>query len=461
MIQKIFISLSFLALSLFSAQAATVDGVVSATVGGAAISGAIVTLTPVAGGGTTYTATTNATGNFSMTTVDAGFYDITAAAAGYTTSTAAAVNVANATSTVTHNITLAVKPAGIKITGTVTDTTTGTPLAGAIVRLRTGNGLNITVVDSVVTAANGTYTLDSVQTGTYSINVTAAGHTAKTETGIIAATTNLTSNFQLVGLPAGIKISGTVTNATSGIPIAGALIRLRNGGVAVDSAITAANGTYSIDSVQPATYSIVASATGYTGQTVTGIVVTTTNITRNFQLTLLPGVTISGNVADSVSGNPLSGAVVHLYQGSTLIDTAIVAVNGTYTLSNIQAGTYSITVTAAAHIHKTQSNIVVANAAITLDFLLVAGTDKVLSSGAKNIAQPNFTMSRSGIISLSNITGNGILSITALNGKLVYRTSITGNATSLKLPENIAKTNGVFLVSITQKNLVVQKQWVK
>jgi large repetitive protein len=438
-----------------------ISGTVTDSVQGTPLAGATVELRMGMGGGTLVkTATAAANGTYSIDSVVPGTYRLVASAGGHTGKTVTGIVVAAAP--ITQNFQLVGLPAGIIISGLVTDSVKGTPLAGAKVYLRTGGGGGIVVVDSATTAANGTYTIDSVQPGTYSLNATAAGHTAKTVNGVVVAAATVTQNFELVGLPAGVAISGTVTDSVRGTPLAGAKVYLRTGGggggTLLDSATAAANGTYKIDSVQPGTYRLVASATNHTTKTVNGVVVAAVAITQNFQLVGLPGVDISGNVADSSSGMPLSGAVVRLLQGVVLVDSAIVAANGSYVLSSVPAGTYSISASASGHQTKTVTGLVVANASITQNFLLVVGVGIVSGKNTSAFGKPEFSMTAARILQLRNFSEQGLVSVFSVSGKLVYRTGITANATAVVLPKTMVA--GAYFVSVTQKNTVYRKQIV-
>jgi hypothetical protein len=436
----------------------TISGSVTDSATGNPLTGGIVRLSTIGGGATVIdSAVVGLTGTYSLTHVQAATYNLSATAAGHVAQT---VRVVVAAAPLTRNFLLVGIPAGIVISGTVTDSVSGTGLVGATVTLRTGGAGGGTVVATATTITGGVYSIDSVQAGTYSLVATAAGHTAKTLNGIAVTNANLTRNFELVGLPAGVAISGSVIDSVSGLPLVGAIVRLRTaggigGGTLVDSAITIANGSYSIDSVQPGTYNLVASATGHINKTDAGIVVAAVALVRNFDLVRTPGIAISGRVADSASGLPLGGAIVRAIQAGVVIDSAIVANNGTYTLS-VPAGTYTLTANAAGHGTKTMAGLVV-NGALTENFFLVSGA--VGTASAANTARmlkPEFSISSAGILQLRNFSEQGVVSVFSVNGKLVYRTGIAANATVVVLPKTMV--GGLYLVNVTQKSAVYRKQ---
>jgi protocatechuate 3,4-dioxygenase beta subunit len=443
-----------------------ISGTVTDSVTGNPLPGAIVRLRTGAGGGgagvLVDSAIAGANGQYSIDSVQPATYRLVASAGGHTAKTITGLVVAAAN--LTRDFQLVGLPVGIIISGTVTDSVSGNSLVGGTVTLLTGGGIGGgTVVATATVTAQG-YSIDSVQPGTYTLTATAAGHTAKTVNGVAVAAAAVTRNFQLVGLPAGIMISGTVTDSVKGTSLAGAIVRLRTGGgggggTLVDSAIVAANGTYSIDSVQPGTYSLTATAVGHTAKTDAGIVVAAANLTRNFELLALPGIDITGRVADSTTGAPLGGAVVRLMQGTVLVDSAIVAANGSYTLTSVPAGTYSLSATATGHAVKTMTGLVVANASLTENFFLVVGTGVVAISPNTKSLMPEISMT-AGLVHLRNVNGAGTVSLYGINGKLLYSAAIAPHASSVAIPNGIARAGGVYLVSLTQNSSVYRKQVV-
>ncbi|HMD68756.1 MAG TPA: carboxypeptidase-like regulatory domain-containing protein [Chitinivibrionales bacterium] len=441
----------------------TVTGHVFDSASGNPLAGVIIRLTTIGGGATLVDSTlTIANGSYSLTHVQTGRYDLSAAAVGHVTQT---VVIAAAAANLTQDFTLPPLPAGIVISGHVMDSVSGNPISGAVVRLRTGGAAGGTIIDSAITATNGSYSIDSVQAGTYALIAAAAGHVTKTVTGVVVANAAVTRDFALAGLPAGVSITGTVVDSVSGDPIAGAIVRLRTpggigggGGALVDSAITAANGTYSIDSVQAGTYNLVASATGHANKTDAGIVVAAVALVRDFELVKTPGIAITGRVADSTSGLPLGGAIVRAFQAGVLVDSAIVAANGTYSL-DVPAGVTTLTANAAGHGTKTITGLNV-TVAVTENFFLVAGGTGVVLVADNRSTKPEFVMTAGHILQLRNFNDAGVVSVYGLSGKLVYRTTIEAHAASVVLPSSLARTGGLYLVSISQRNAVYRKQIV-
>lgn len=113
-------------------------------------------------GPTVRTISADASGAFSIDVV-AGDYTITASAFGFLPGTATTTVAAGATATVT--IALAAAPT-YEVTGTVTSSATGEPVAGATVSLGAP-------IEDVTTAADGSYVFAGVPAGDYRLSVTA------------------------------------------------------------------------------------------------------------------------------------------------------------------------------------------------------------------------------------------------------------------------------------------------
>jgi len=160
-------------------------------------------------------------------------------------------------------------------------------------------------------------------------------------------------------------IAGTVLDSSSN-PISGATVSTSPGGY---SATTNASGQYTISSVPVGTYSVTASKSGYTPQTVTGVVVQQ-NQTTTVNFSLPPGPTtgtIAGTVKDN-SNNPLSGATVQTTSGGYSTTTAG---DGTYTLANVAPATYTVQASKTGYLTQQQINVVVtAGQTTTVNFAL-------------------------------------------------------------------------------------------
>ncbi|HZQ51577.1 MAG TPA: carboxypeptidase regulatory-like domain-containing protein [Bryobacteraceae bacterium] len=375
----------------------TAVGTISGTVtnsGGTAISGATVSYS----GGST---TTASNGTYTLSNVPTGTVSLTAAATGYQSSTQTITVTASTTTTQNFTLSAAVGT----ISGSVTSSA-GTAISGATVSYSGG---------SVTTGANGTYTLSNVPAGAASVTAAATGYQSSTQNVTVTAGNTTTQNFTL-STSAG-AISGTVKNAT-GAAISGATVSYGGG-----SATTAANGSYTLSNVPVGTVSVTATAAGYQSSTQSATVAAGATTTLNFTLAATVTVgTISGTVTNS-SGTAISGATVS-YSGGT----ATTLSNGSYTLSNVPAGTVSVTASATGYQSSTQSVTVSAGATTTLNFTLSAtvsaGTVSGTVTNSSGTAISGVTVSYSG--GSASTAGNGSYT---LSNVPVGTVSITATAT--------------------------------
>jgi len=163
--------------------------------------------------------------------------------------------------------------------------------------------------------------------------------------------------------PTRAAINGQVIDSVTRLPIVGATVSLSPGGAA---AITDVNGNFSFG-VNPGTYSVTASATGYSsaGQTVT--VNGGQNQIITFKLVSLTATgSIKGFVTDSVTAAVIAGATVRLSNGlATVTD-----LNGNFSFPAVLYGTYTITASANGYVGQTQQVIVKPGHQTTINFQL-------------------------------------------------------------------------------------------
>ncbi len=129
--------------------------------------------------------------------------------------------------------------------GTVTDASTGLPIAGA----------NVAADDYTnTTGGEGQYSI-KLPPGTYNVTASATKYVGHSKTGNVSANTTTTLDFELT--PLNGTIFGTVTDSLTGDPIAGA--NVTTNGIFVS---TGTDGSYSIE-LPPGTYKVAVSVNGY------------------------------------------------------------------------------------------------------------------------------------------------------------------------------------------------------
>jgi formylglycine-generating enzyme required for sulfatase activity len=232
------------------------------------------------------------------------------------------------------------------VSGTISTDNPGGPVTGAVVQLKQ-NGVN--TGSPVYTGTGGTYTINDVPAGTgYSVEAALSGYItgATVDFAVSGAVTG--QNLTLIKTPSAVyTVSGTITTDDPGGPASGAQVQLKQGGVNAGSPVlTGTNGTYAINGVTPGTgYSIEVSLSGYTtGESgLFGVAGNTPD--QNLELVKInvPVYTVSGIISTDNPGGPATGALVQLKQGTATVGSLVLTgIDGSYTISGVTPGTYSI-----------------------------------------------------------------------------------------------------------------------
>ena len=269
----------------------------------------------------------------------------------------------------TSNINFALVPGG-KISGIVTNATTGLPVSGVGVTVLSGTG---SFAAFGLSDASGNFTTSvGLLTGTYFArtsnslsyvdqvysNLACPGGnctvTSGTPISVTAGATTNNINFALV--PGGV-ISGTVTN-TQATTLSGVSVSIYNSaGSFVGSGLTTVSGQYNSPGLPTGTYfARTSNSQGYIEQLYNGatclgsclvtagtpISVTAGAPTSNVNFALAPGAVFRGTVTNASTSAALANVSVQLYNaGGAFITSLSTNTSGNYTtLTGIPAGTY-------------------------------------------------------------------------------------------------------------------------
>jgi hypothetical protein len=286
------------------------------------------------------------------------------------------------------------------------------------------------------------------------------------------------------------SVSGKITAGSSGGQnLAGATVYLLpNGGQlpASDpttySATTATDGTYRIDGVEPGGYVAVAYRSGFSRSESNDAESVTPGGLTSFNLNLiqLPPGSISGTVTDATNNNAGLGNVTVTFTSSDGLSTATgtTSANGSYTINNVPAGTYSGTATTPGYTIGTVTGVTVQPGAptkgINFSLTVVPGTigglvqddstlpipvagatitisDKPLSNPTANVIQtvqtttPSTSPSATPDPTTGSVTGDGNpLNFTATLPQGTYYITVTPPATGyVQTPQSL----GPFIVT--------------
>src|SRR5262245_12828199 len=145
-------------------------------------------------------------------------------------------------------------PVTYSLGGTVTEQS-GNGIASALVQIMDGPDVN----KAVVTDRTGAFTLGGLQSGEFTVNITAAGYTSLTQKVTLRADARLSFALQ-VGRRV---ISGTITDATSHGVLPNILVAVSSGPNAGQSTRTDATGSFALAGISNEITLLQASATSY------------------------------------------------------------------------------------------------------------------------------------------------------------------------------------------------------
>jgi thermitase len=229
-----------------------------------------------------------------------------------------------------------------KISGQVTDAN-GSAISGAQV----SDGTRTALTDGA-----GTYTIDNVAPGSYQVLADKEGYVTSSLTVNVLSETTAVADFSLSQIVVPGSITGSVTDAKDGSPIVGAAVSDGTGTVLTD-----ATGQYTINEVPEGSYTVTASAAGYSASSQVVFVVAAQTATVNFALTKLapppPEPLWVQSIAFSVTGKNLRLNINVVSASGTVagVQVAVQLTNGVrnwnFTGTTDSLGTASFVVTKA------------------------------------------------------------------------------------------------------------------
>jgi len=238
--------------------------------------------------------------------------------------------------------------AGTSISGTITDSVNGMPLGGVVVQI--GNNFNDDVFWTG-TLADGTYRVTGLPLGDYDIlaQPLTGDYTGASSLAVVldALNTSRVVDFALVPTAVGYMTGRVVDASVVPVPLAGIEVRMAMGAGTVANedefiTLTAADGTFALP---PRTGDITLTFIDPAGEYETVVYTrTVAGAAALGDFVLGATGTISGTVTDA-NGAFLAGTVVRLWDAASAVaplDSAVVALDGTYSFGNLPAGNYKV-----------------------------------------------------------------------------------------------------------------------
>ncbi len=248
----------------------TISGVVKDSVAGTALTGAVVSL---GFGVNARRDTTGADGVFSFDSVRSGTQTLSVSMVNYTIKK---VQLTVGSAAVTADVALVGIAYG-SVSGVVSDTSTGLPINGAIVRIGIGSNAQVDT-----TGPDGVYSLSDIRIGNQTISVTCSKYVSKSIQIAVAGTAPVKQNFALVALLV-TSVSGIVTDRGKSTPLAGVIVRIYNNRTNKYDT-TGADGKYQFAEVSNGSVVMIVRATGFAALRDTFTVSGTNPVTHNVAL---------------------------------------------------------------------------------------------------------------------------------------------------------------------------------
>ncbi|HBG04128.1 MAG: hypothetical protein A2075_16845 [Geobacteraceae bacterium GWC2_58_44] len=205
---------------------------------------------------------------------------------------------------------------------------------------------------SVTTSSTGTFSITAIPPGSYTLTISKFGYIKKAYGSYLVDRNRSGMILYLVQAPV-YNMSGTVrAGSSSGPGLPGAVVT-----IAGQSVTTTSTGTFNISGIPSGSYPLTISKSGYLTKTyaVYAVNSSTNRIGVVFYLTPVPTYSLAGTVRDGSSRGPvLPGALVSI-AGRSATTTG----TGSFSVSGIPQGTYTITISKAGYVTKSYSGYTV------------------------------------------------------------------------------------------------------
>ena len=297
-------------------------------------------------GAKNYQSITSSDGTYQFSGVDVGYYSVEISKLGYSSQTVASMYIESGKTTLLDDITLIYSSSSI--TGRIS--LEGTPNYGGVTvtAISTVDG---SVRYSTTTAEDGTYYLNAVPAGEYSIEAQAQGYLTDRsikiilDIGVVKTVEPITLKSVTSTVKGTVSLDGALNH--TGISI---LLKATDADDSY-STTTDQSGAFTLTRVNPGLYELYASKDGYQSIHATGIVVesstTKTLDSMNLEIAIksMTG-TIRLELRDNHAGTLVTATNL---SDDSLVYSAITNSNGVFSLAGMQSGEYLVTVSSSGY----------------------------------------------------------------------------------------------------------------
>jgi YD repeat-containing protein len=233
-------------------------------------------------------------------------------------------------------------------TVTITGQNFGASQGSSVVRF---NGAAATVIGWSATSISVTVP-SAATTGPVTVTVSGVASAGATFTAITSGT-----------------LSGSVTNSTGGTAISGATVQALQAGTVKSSTTTTAGGAYSMTNLAAGSYDIQVSASSFGTALKNSVSILGGQTTAaNFSLSA-PG-SITGKVTRPDGVTAIVGAGLKIFVGSAAGSSTTADSSGNYSLTGLNAGSYTIETSATGYVTRSQTVAVTGGSATTTNIVL-------------------------------------------------------------------------------------------
>ena len=204
-------------------------------------------------------------------------------------------------------------------------------------------------------------TLEKIPHGTYKVTVLKSGYKPFTNSNFSVQSVTVNQNVSMTAV-ATVNINLTTNNGGS---VNGAVVKLQhNTNSSITQQKTATSGTLSFTDMEYGTYTITVTHTNYNTHTNTNFIVQSATVNQNVNLAVLKANTVNINLSTNNSGS-VNGAVVKLQHNTiSSITQQKTATSVTVSFTDMDYGTYTLTVSHTNYKPFTNSNFSVQSATV-------------------------------------------------------------------------------------------------